>query len=150
MGAATVHEVVMASSVLPAVIVPIVNGAAMCGPAFTVDTGPGTTCGSIGRSTWPPPLGGLVASAGVSELAPIASMTSAHWRRITGVQLDGTFYCLQAAARNMVAYGRSGSVVFVGSVNGRFGHRGHSAYGAAKAGVKMLARVPRWSSPGPG
>ncbi len=88
-----------------------------------------------------PPLGGLVASAGVSELAPIASMTSAHWRRITGVQLDGTFYCLQAAARNMVAHGRGGSVVFVGSVNGRFGHRGHSAYGAAKAGVEMLARV---------
>jgi 3-oxoacyl-[acyl-carrier protein] reductase len=41
----------------------------------------------------------------------------------------------------MVAHGRGGSVVFVGSVNGRFGHRGHSAYGAAKAGVEMLARV---------
>jgi NAD(P)-dependent dehydrogenase (short-subunit alcohol dehydrogenase family) len=88
-----------------------------------------------------PPLGGLVTSAGVSELAPIASMTSAHRRRITGVQLDGTSYCLQAAARNIVAHGRGGSVVFVGSVNGRFGHRGHSAYGAAKADVEMLARA---------
>jgi len=42
---------------------------------------------------------------------PIVAMTAQAWRRVVGVQLDGTFFCLQAAARSMVAQGAGGTIV---------------------------------------
>jgi 4-hydroxy-4-methyl-2-oxoglutarate aldolase len=92
MGAATVHEVVMASSVLPAVIVPIVKGAAMCGPAFTVDTGPGDNLW-IHRAIYLAPVGAiLVVSCGhqyeYGYWGEILS-TAAAQRKLGGVLIDG-------------------------------------------------------------
>jgi len=54
-------------------------------------------------------LQGLVTCAGISDVAPIVAMTAQAWRRVVGVQLDGTFFCLQAAARTMVAQGTGGT-----------------------------------------
>ena len=86
-------------------------------------------------------LQGLVTCAGISDVAPIVAMTPQAWRRVVGVQLDGTFFCLQAAARTMVAQGTGGTIVNTASINATFGHRGLSAYSAAKAGIAMLTRV---------
>jgi NAD(P)-dependent dehydrogenase (short-subunit alcohol dehydrogenase family) len=79
--------------------------------------------------------------AGNSEVAPVVSLTPEAWQRMVAVQLHGTFYCLQAAARNMLAHDVSGTIVNISSINARFGHRGLSAYSAAKAGVSMLTVV---------
>jgi NAD(P)-dependent dehydrogenase (short-subunit alcohol dehydrogenase family) len=87
------------------------------------------------------PLQGLVTCAGISDVTPIVAMTADTWRRVVGVQLDGTFFCLQAAARSMVAQGTGGTIVNTASINATFGHRGLSAYSAAKAGIAMLTRV---------
>ncbi len=87
------------------------------------------------------PLQGLVTCAGISDVTPIVAMTAQTWRRVTGVQLDGTFFCLQAAARNMIAHGMGGAIVNTASINATFGHRGLSAYSAAKAGIAMLTRI---------
>jgi 3-oxoacyl-[acyl-carrier protein] reductase len=87
------------------------------------------------------PLQGLVNCAGISDVTPIVAITAQAWRQVIGVQLDGTFFCLQAAARNMVAHGAGGTIVNTASVNATFGHRGLGAYSAAKAGVAMLTRV---------
>jgi 3-oxoacyl-[acyl-carrier protein] reductase len=86
-------------------------------------------------------LQGLVSCAGISDVTPIVAMTAQDWRRVVGVQLDGTFFCLQAAARLMVAQGTGGTIVNTASINATFGHRGLSAYSAAKAGIAMLTRV---------
>jgi len=86
-------------------------------------------------------LQGLVTCAGISDVTPIVAMTAQTWRRVVGVQLDGTFFCLQAAARIMVAQGTGGTIVNTASINATFGHRGLSAYSAAKAGIAMLTRV---------
>jgi NAD(P)-dependent dehydrogenase (short-subunit alcohol dehydrogenase family) len=87
------------------------------------------------------PLQGLVNCAGISDVAPIVSLTPEAWERMVAVQLHGTFYCLQAAARNMLTHDVAGTIVNISSVNARFGHRGLSAYSAAKAGVSMLTVV---------
>jgi NAD(P)-dependent dehydrogenase (short-subunit alcohol dehydrogenase family) len=87
------------------------------------------------------PLQGLVTCAGISDVTPIVAMAAQTWRRVVGVQLDGTFFCLQAAARNMVSHGTGGTIVNTASINATFGHRGLSAYSAAKAGIAMLTRV---------
>jgi 2-hydroxycyclohexanecarboxyl-CoA dehydrogenase len=41
-------------------------------------------------------LRGLVNCAGISDVTPIVAVTPQAWRRVTEVQLDGTFFCLQA------------------------------------------------------
>jgi NAD(P)-dependent dehydrogenase (short-subunit alcohol dehydrogenase family) len=87
------------------------------------------------------PLQGLVACAGVSAMTPIVAIDPLNWDNIIRVNLTGTFYCLQAAARNMIHHATAGSIVAISSVNARFGHRGNGAYGASKAGVEMLVKV---------
>lgn len=88
-----------------------------------------------------PALQGLVNCAGISEVTPIISTTPEQWRRMVSVHLDGTFFCLQAAARNLLRHGTRGTIVNTSSVNATYGHRGLAAYSAAKAGISMLTRV---------
>jgi NAD(P)-dependent dehydrogenase (short-subunit alcohol dehydrogenase family) len=56
------------------------------------------------------------------------------------IDLSGTFYCAQAAARKMVenSYGR---IVLLSSTAGLRGGTGRAAYGAAKGGVIALTKV---------
>lgn len=87
------------------------------------------------------PIDGLVNNAGAGGVSPLVTMTPEQWRRTLSVDLDGSFLCLQAAARSMLRHGRAGSIVNISSVNGRFAHRGLAPYAAAKAGVEMLTKV---------
>jgi NAD(P)-dependent dehydrogenase (short-subunit alcohol dehydrogenase family) len=87
------------------------------------------------------PLQGLVNCAGISDVTPLVTLSAETWRHVIGVQLDGTFFCLQAAARNMLRNGIAGTIVNTASVNATFAHRGLSAYSAAKAGISMLTKV---------
>jgi 3-oxoacyl-[acyl-carrier protein] reductase len=69
----------------------------------------------------------------------IASLSDADWHRMITVNLDGTFYVLRAAVRQMIAQ-RSGAVVVVGSSSSFDAPMSHPHYSAAKAGVKSLAQ----------
>jgi 3-oxoacyl-[acyl-carrier protein] reductase len=87
-------------------------------------------------------LRGLVNCAGiVGDIAPIVAYTPSEWRRVLAVHLDGTFFCLRAAARNMLRSGLPGTIVNSSSVNAQFGHRGLAGYSAAKAGISMLTKI---------
>src|SRR5262249_46256043 len=86
-------------------------------------------------------LRGLVACAGISDVTPIVGLGADTWRHVIGVQLDGTFYCLRAAARAMIAAGVAGTIVTTASGDATFRHRGLSAYSAAKAGIAMLTKI---------
>ncbi len=82
----------------------------------------------------------LVHSAGVGIERGFLETTPEEWRRLIDIDLSGTFYCAQAAARKMVtqSYGR---VVVLSSTAGLRGGTGRAAYGAAKAGVVGLTKV---------
>jgi 3-oxoacyl-[acyl-carrier protein] reductase len=82
----------------------------------------------------------LVNNAGVEKRAPFLELTPADWHRQLDVNLSGTFYCAQAAAREMAKpnYGR---IVNLSSVAGLIGPIDLAAYGAAKAGVIGLTRA---------
>jgi NAD(P)-dependent dehydrogenase (short-subunit alcohol dehydrogenase family) len=87
------------------------------------------------------PLSGAVNCAGIGFSAPMVAQSLEDWRRVTAVNLDGTFLCMQAAARNMLRHGEGGSIVNIASINASFVHRGLSAYAASKAAVVALTRV---------
>jgi NAD(P)-dependent dehydrogenase (short-subunit alcohol dehydrogenase family) len=83
----------------------------------------------------------LVNSAGVGGGGePILEHTLEAWRRIVGINLDGTFLGVRHVAPVMAAAGR-GSIVNLSSILGKVGLPGASAYCASKGGVLMLTKA---------
>ncbi|KPQ05417.1 MAG: 3-oxoacyl-[acyl-carrier protein] reductase [Rhodobacteraceae bacterium HLUCCA12] len=82
------------------------------------------------------------ASLGAPDPAPLDStitMSTARWRRMIAVHLDGAFFCTRAALRLMRGQG-NGAIVNIGSVIGLDGGEGIPHYAAAKAGILGLTR----------
>jgi NAD(P)-dependent dehydrogenase (short-subunit alcohol dehydrogenase family) len=82
----------------------------------------------------------LVNNAGNASSAPFVKTDAELWRRMLAVNLDGTFYCTQAALPEMLAAGW-GRVVNVASTAGLTGYAYVSAYCAAKHAVVGLTRA---------
>jgi NAD(P)-dependent dehydrogenase (short-subunit alcohol dehydrogenase family) len=82
----------------------------------------------------------LVHSAGVGIEKGFLETTAEEWQRLIDIDLSGTFYCAQAAARHMVDNGY-GRIINLASTAGIRGGTGRTAYGAAKGGVITLTRV---------
>jgi NAD(P)-dependent dehydrogenase (short-subunit alcohol dehydrogenase family) len=85
----------------------------------------------------------LVTSAAISGadvLEDVLDVTPELWRRVIGIDLDGVFFCAQAAARAMAA-GDGGTIVNIASVSGLVAEPRAAAYCAAKAGVIGLTRA---------
>ncbi len=84
----------------------------------------------------------LVNSAGIREIGDVYTMATDEWDNVIAVNLSGTFYCCQAAARRMREAG--GAIVNIASVGGLIGLARRPAYTASKHGVvgltKSLAR----------
>jgi NAD(P)-dependent dehydrogenase (short-subunit alcohol dehydrogenase family) len=84
----------------------------------------------------------LVNNAGVNTLAhrvPIDEFPIEEWRRIVGIDLDGSYMVSRAAVRPMLAQG-SGRVINIASTVGLAALRLQSPFVAAKAGLIHLTR----------
>lgn len=82
----------------------------------------------------------LVAAAAVGTYAPIVDLPDDEWRRVMSTDLDGVFWCLREAAREMKRHG-AGSIVLIGSDRGVQPEPGWTAYSVAKAAVIQLGRA---------
>ncbi|TNE35831.1 MAG: glucose 1-dehydrogenase [Alphaproteobacteria bacterium] len=83
----------------------------------------------------------LLNSAGVGWMTPLLETDLEGFRKVTGINLDGTFLGLQAAVRAMKKLGKGGSIINISSVLGLVGLSGLTAYGASKGGVKLLTKA---------
>ncbi len=83
----------------------------------------------------------LVNSHGISKPWPSLDLAPEDWRRMISVQLDGTFFCCQAAGRQMVAQGWGGNIVTISSINAEAAFPQRAAYSSAKAAVQMLTKT---------
>jgi NAD(P)-dependent dehydrogenase (short-subunit alcohol dehydrogenase family) len=83
----------------------------------------------------------LVNNAGILRDRTLLKMAPEEWQAVIDVHLTGTFACLQAGARQMVAQGRGGRIINTSSSSGLLGNFGQANYGAAKAGIHMLTRI---------
>jgi NAD(P)-dependent dehydrogenase (short-subunit alcohol dehydrogenase family) len=81
----------------------------------------------------------LVANAGIVRISPFLELDDASWQHVLNVNLTGTFYCMQEAARIM-APARKGAIVVIASTNAFWVEYHMAAYNASKAGVVGLVR----------
>ncbi|MFT3975147.1 MAG: L-iditol 2-dehydrogenase [Amaricoccus sp.] len=82
----------------------------------------------------------LVNNAGVFDMAPVADITRASFDKLIAVNVAGTLFTLQAAARQMVAQGRGGKIINLSSQAGRRGEALAVVYCATKAAVISLTQ----------
>lgn len=89
-------------------------------------------------------LGGLdvlVSNAGIQIVAPLQDFAFADWKKLLAVHLDGAFLTARAAMRQMIASGRGGSMIFMGSVHSKEASVLKAPYVTAKHGLEGLAKV---------
>ena len=82
----------------------------------------------------------FVANAGLTMWAPFLEYSEAAWDTVIDLNLKGSFFGAQAAARQMIRQGTRGSIVFSSSGAGLRAVSHLSAYGVSKAGLQHMAR----------
>jgi glucose 1-dehydrogenase len=88
-------------------------------------------------------LGGidvLVNCAGLMRRADVLELSPEVWDEVFDVNVKGPLLCSQAAARSMIAGGRGGSIVHVGSVNAEKVFADTVAYCSSKGALHSLGR----------
>jgi len=94
-------------------------------------------------------LDALVNNAGIQRHAPLAELTFENWRAVLDINLNGSFRCLQAAAKIMLPQG-SGAIVNLASVAATRGAAGRAPYAASKAAIVSLTKTAavEWAARG--
>ena len=82
----------------------------------------------------------LINNAALFSAAPIVDITRADYDRLFAVNVAGTLFCLQAAARHMIARGEGGKIINMASQAGRRGEGLVGVYCATKAAVISLTQ----------
>lgn len=82
-----------------------------------------------------------IANAGITLFGEFLDYNPADFDQVLKVNLGGTFFLAQAAARQMKEQGRGGKLLFMSSVTGVQAHKNLAAYGMTKAGIQMLAKT---------
>lgn len=83
----------------------------------------------------------LAANAGLTIFKPFLETDEASWDTLFDLNLKGSFFGAQAAARQMIAQGQGGRIVFSSSVTGVQAAPNLGAYGITKAGLRHMART---------
>lgn len=82
-----------------------------------------------------------VNSAGVVFLAPAEDLSLDYWDRTININLKGTFLVTQAVGKAMIAAGKGGKIVNLGSQAGSVAIEEHVAYCASKFGVIGMSKT---------
>lgn len=81
-----------------------------------------------------------IANAGITLWGDFLSYKSDDFYRLLQVNLGGSFFLTQSAARRMKEQKKGGSILFTSSVTGHQAHKNLVAYGMTKAALEMLAK----------
>jgi NAD(P)-dependent dehydrogenase (short-subunit alcohol dehydrogenase family) len=84
----------------------------------------------------------LVNNAGLGARIPTVDLPTDRWRQVLAINLDGSFFCVRAAGRHMLAAGQ-GAVVNLASIMGLVGggHYPNLAYHSAKGAIVNFTRA---------
>lgn len=82
----------------------------------------------------------VIANAGITLFANFFEYTPESFYKVMNLNLGGSFFLSQAAARQMKGQKSGGSILFTSSVVGHQAHKNLAAYAITKAGLEMLAK----------
>lgn len=82
----------------------------------------------------------LVNNAAIFDLAPFTEISRESYDRVFSINVSGTLFMMQAAARRMIAQKRGGKIVNMASQAGRRGEPLVAVYCATKAAVISLTQ----------
>jgi gluconate 5-dehydrogenase len=82
----------------------------------------------------------LVNNAGIQFRKPMLDLGLQDWRRVLETNLTAAFVVGREAARRMIARGRGGKIINIGSLTSEAARATVAPYTAAKGGIKMLTR----------
>lgn len=82
----------------------------------------------------------LINNAALFDLAPIVEITRESYDRLFSINVAGSLFMLQAAARSMIARGKGGKIINMASQAGRRGEALVAVYCATKAAIISLTQ----------
>lgn len=82
----------------------------------------------------------LINNAALFDLAPIVEISRESYDRLFSINVAGTLFMLQAAARSMIERGKGGKIINMASQAGRRGEALVAVYCATKAAVISLTQ----------
>ena len=100
----------------------------------SIDAGIAAAVGAMGG------LDILVNNAALFDACPVTDITRASYDKLFAVNVAGTLFTMQAAARQMIAQGRGGRIINMASQAGRRGEALVAVYCATKAAVISLTQ----------
>lgn len=83
----------------------------------------------------------LVNNAGIQFRKPMVDLALSDWQRVIDTNLTSAFIVGREAAKRMIARGRGGKIINIGSLTSEAGRATVAPYTAAKGGIKMLSRA---------
>lgn len=83
----------------------------------------------------------MIANAGSQHVEPIHKLSYDNWKKVTDIQLDGSFLATRAAFRQMMTQGDGGCLIYMGSVHSHEASAMKSPYVTAKHGLLGLCRT---------
>lgn len=84
----------------------------------------------------------LCCFAGIVGVTHALDMSAAEWRRTHDINLTGSFLCAQGVARQMIAQGTPGSIVFTASISAHHTNfpQPQAAYNSSKTAILSLSK----------
>ncbi|MES1225738.1 MAG: SDR family oxidoreductase, partial [Bacteroidota bacterium] len=82
----------------------------------------------------------IIANAGITLFADFFEYTPESFDKVMKLNLGGSFFLAQAAAKQMKVQQSGGRILFMSSVVGHQAHKNLAAYAITKAGLEMLAK----------
>jgi len=80
----------------------------------------------------------MVNNAGIFRSEDFLEVTESEYETLMDINVKGTFFGAQAAARSMVDGDRSGCIINLSSVAGLRGSKGYATYNTSKGAVRLL------------
>ncbi|MFT5193748.1 MAG: glucose 1-dehydrogenase [Cellvibrionaceae bacterium] len=81
-----------------------------------------------------------IANAGITTFGEFLTYSLKDFQRLVGINLQGTFFLAQRAARQLLEQKEGGRIILMSSVTGYQYHPDLAAYGMSKAAIRMLVK----------
>lgn len=86
------------------------------------------------------PIDVLVNNAGIETIVPFLDLTDEQWSDVVNTNLRGEWMCSQAFCRRVIAAGRTGAIINIGSIQAGKVLPGRTHYAPTKLAIEALTR----------